>query len=80
MGFVAAIVVSLIMAVVGELLRPKVKPPNAKASGLDDFDIPTAEEGRAVPVIAGKVKIDGSNVVWFGDLRVDAITKKVKTG
>ena len=80
MGFFAAIVVALVMAVVGELLRPKVKPNNAKASSLDDFDIPTAEEGRSLQIFAGKVKIDGSNVVWYGDLSTKAIKKKVKTG
>ena len=80
MGFFAAIVVALVMAVVGELLRPKQKPPNAKASGLDDFDIPTAEEGRAIPVFAGKVRIDGSNVTWYGDLSATPVKKKVKTG
>ena len=80
MGFFAAIVVSLIVAVVGELLRPKQKPPNAKAASLDDFSIPTAEEGRSIPAFCGKVKITGANVVWYGDLEVIAIKKKVKTG
>lgn len=80
MGFFTALVVALVMAVVGELLRPKQKPPNAKAAALDDFDIPTAEEGRSIPAFCGKVKIDGANVVWYGDLEVIAIKKKVKTG
>lgn len=80
MGFFAAIVVALVMAVVGELLRPKQKPQNAKASSLDDFDLPTAEEGRSIPIFAGKVKIDGANVTWYGDLSVTPIKKKVKTG
>lgn len=80
MGFFVALVVSLLVAVVGELLRPKQKPPNAKAAALDDFDIPTAEEGRSIPAFVGKVKIDGANVVWYGDLEVIAIKKKVKTG
>lgn len=80
MGFFAAIVVALVMAVVGELLRPKQKPQNAKPSSLDDFDIPTAEEGRSVPIIAGKVKIDGSNCTWYGDLATNPIKKKIKTG
>ena len=61
MGFFVALLVSLALTVVGELLRPKQKPDNAKASGLDDFSIPTAEEGRQIPLWVGKVKIDGSN-------------------
>lgn len=80
MGFIVSFFVALAFAVVGELLRPKQKPNNAKPSSLDDFSIPTAEEGRIIPVICGKVKIDGSNVVWYGDLEVIPITKKVKTG
>lgn len=80
MGFFVAFFVSLAMMVVGELLRPKQKPPNAKASGLDDFDMPTAEEGRSVPVFCGKVKISGPNVVAYGDLESRPLTRKVKTG
>lgn len=68
------------MAVVSELLRPKMKPQNAKPSSLDDFDFPTAEEGRSIPVIAGKVKVNGPNVTWYGNLSVSPIKKKVKTG
>lgn len=80
MGFLVSFFIALAFAVVGELLRPKQNPQNAKPSSIDDFSIPTAEEGRIIPVIAGKVKIDGSNVTWYGDLEVVPITKKVKTG
>lgn len=72
--------VALAIQVVGELLRPKQKPTNAKPSSLDNFSIPTAEEGRPIPVFCGKVKIDGANVTWYGDLEVVPIKKKVKTG
>lgn len=80
MGFIASFVIALAFAVVGELLRPKQTPPNAKPAALDDFDIPTAEEGRKIPIIAGKVKITGANVTWWGDLEIAAIKRKVKTG
>jgi hypothetical protein len=80
MGFIASFVIAIAFAVVGELLRPKQTPPNAKAAALDDFDIPTAEEGRKIPLIAGKVKITGPNVTWWGDLEITAIKRKVKTG
>lgn len=80
MGFFVALLVSLALTVVGELLRPKQKPDNAKASGLDDFSIPTAEEGRQIPLWVGKVKIDGSNVTAYGDLEAQPLTRKVKTG
>jgi hypothetical protein len=80
MGFFVALLVSLAITIVGELLRPKQKPQNAKASGLDDFSLPTAEEGRSIPILAGKVKINGPNVTAYGDLEAVALTKKVKTG
>lgn len=63
-----------------ELLRPKPNIENAKPAGLGDFNVPTATEGRAVPLIWGRVKMAGPNVVWYGDLKATAITKKVKTG
>lgn len=53
------------------------KPPkDASASGLGDFQAPTAEEGRVIPVVFGTVKIKGPNVVWYGDLGVVPIKKK----
>jgi hypothetical protein len=80
MGFFVSFIVALAFAVVGELLRPKMKPSNAKPSSLDDFSVPTAEEGRIIPVICGKVKVDGPNVTWYGDLELVPVTKKIKTG
>lgn len=78
--FWVGIVVSIALAVVGELLRPKQAIPNAKASALDDFDLPTAESGRILTVTCGRVRLDGSNVTWYGALQVVPLTKKVKTG
>ena len=54
--------------VIGELLKPKTQKP--AAGGLGDFDYPTAQEGRAIPVVYGTVKIKGGNTVWWGDLKV----------
>lgn len=52
------------------------KPQNAKASGLGDFQAPTAEEGREIPVLFGTRDISGPNVVWYGDLRTRSIKKR----
>lgn len=78
--FWIGIIVSVAIAVVGELLRPKQSVPNANASALDDLDLPTADAGRVISVICGKVRIDGSNVTWYGALDVVPLTRKVKTG
>src|SRR5919108_2661771 len=48
----------------------------AKASALGDFQAPTAEEGRAIPVVFGTVKLAAPNVVWYGDLK----SKPLKAG
>ena len=47
-----------------------------KAATLEDFDIPTAQEGRAIPVVFGTVTVRGPNVVWYGDLYAKPIKKK----
>ena len=61
--------------ILGELLRPK--PQEQKAASLKDFSIPTADESRAIAVVCGTVKIDGANVVWYGDLKSQKIVKRV---
>ena len=76
MGFWFAFIWWLITSVASALLfKPRVE--NARPSGLDDFQVPTATEGRVIPVIVGKVKMGGPNVVWYGDLVTEAITEKV---
>lgn len=79
-----AIWVTLILFVVtivlNELLRPKPNLEDARPAGLGDFQFPTATEGRVVPLIFGRVRQKGPNVVWYGDLVQEAITEKVKTG
>ena len=59
---------------VGVLLSPH--PVGPQPSALGDFSVPTAEEGRAIPVVFGTCMIKGGNTVWWGDLRSWAI----KTG
>jgi len=66
--------------IIGELLRPKPDLEDARPAGLGDFNFPTAQEGRPVPIVWGKVRLRGPNVVWYGDLQTEAITEKVKTG
>jgi len=57
----------IISTIIQALLAPK--PPKPKPAALADFDVPTAEEGRPIPVVFGTVLIRGPNVVWYGDLR-----------
>lgn len=70
----------VIVLLISELLRPKPDLEDAKPSGLGDFNFPTATEGRVVPLIWGTNKLEGPNVVWYGDLTQQPIKEKVKTG
>jgi len=54
--------------------RPKIQPQ--KPAGIDEFQVPTAEAGREIPVLFGTKDLNGPNVVWYGDLRTSAIKKK----
>lgn len=65
--FIASSVLSMVLA---------PKPPKPKPAALSDFEVPTAEEGRPIPVVFGTVTIKGPNVVWYGDLLAKPIKKK----
>ncbi len=80
MPFFVMLLTYLVTFLITELLRPKPDIENAKPAALGDFNIPTATEGRVVPIIFGRVRLSGPNVVWYGDLVTTAITRKVKTG
>jgi hypothetical protein len=80
MPFLTFLLTYLVTFLLTELLRPKPNIEDAKPSGIGDFQVPTATEGRVVPIIWGRVKIAGPNVTWYGDLVADPITDKVKTG
>lgn len=56
------------------LMMPK--PQSPKAAGLNDFQVPTAEVGREIPVLFGTRMLTGPNVVWYGHLKIVAIKKK----
>ncbi len=40
-----------------------------------NIQAPTAEEGRPIAVLFGTKKIKGPNVVWYGDIKTQAIKK-----
>jgi Putative phage tail protein len=63
--------------VLSDLFREKL--PAQTPSGIGDFKIPTATEGRVVPiVIGGTVRIEAPNCIWYGDFA--AIERTVTTG
>lgn len=69
----AVLIVSTLLSVA---LAPK--PAKPKPAALSDFDAPTAEAGRPVPVVFGTRLVTGPNVLWYGDLKSEAIKSKGK--
>jgi hypothetical protein len=37
---------------------------------LEDVGVPTAEEGRVIPILFGTRDLKSANCVWYGDLNV----------
>jgi len=63
-----------VMVALAYVLRPKPATSRApKPAGIEEFQIPTAEEGRSIQVLFGKRREKGPNVVWYGDLKSNAI-------
>lgn len=68
-----AIAVLVIASLLSAVLAPR--PPQPKPPALGDFNVPTAEEGRPIPVVFGDVWVTGPNVLWYGALRTEPIRK-----
>lgn len=60
------VIVVIISVAISLALAPK--PPQQKPPSLEDLEIPTAEQGRPIPVIFGVVRLKSPNIVWYGDL------------
>lgn len=71
--FVVSAVVSYAVA---SLTMPSVSTPPRKPAGLGDFNVPTAEEGREIPVVFGTVEQHSPNIVWYGDLKTTNVLKE----
>lgn len=74
MAFWLLLLLFVATTVVGALLAPHPRGP--QPSALGDFSVPTASEGRAIPVVFGTCMIKGGNTVWWGDLK----SKPIKVG
>jgi hypothetical protein len=67
-------VVLIVAALVVSALAPR--PPSPKPASLNDFEVPTADQGRPIPVVFGTVTVTGPNVIWYGDLGTEAIRRR----
>lgn len=76
MEFIYYLIIMIIMLIISDITRPVPKSP--RRPGLGDFQFPTADASRKIPVVWGDPLIRGPNVTWYGDLFIRKITKKVK--
>lgn len=65
MSVLGAILISIAINIVVALVMPRPKqdlPSNAR-----EFQEPTADAGRPIPVVFGTVTVKSSNVLWYGE-------------
>ncbi len=68
------IIIFIIGLIVAFAMMPK--PQDAQPAGLKDIQVPTAQEGREIPVLFGTREIKSPNVVWYGDFASKPVKKK----
>ena len=66
MEWAVHLIIFIVAAYAAVALAPKQATP--KPASLEDFQFPTAEPGRPIPVVFGTVTVKSPNVVWYGDL------------
>lgn len=62
-----ALAVSLIMMVISAAIAPSSQAAATQNQEPGKLDIPTADEGGAIPVVFGTCIVKTSNVIWYGD-------------
>lgn len=80
MGFWITLFVNALFVVAKDIFIPKPKIEDAKPLGKGAIQLPTATEGRVVPLIWGTVEITGDNAIWYGEFSQNAIQQTIKTG
>lgn len=74
--FLFSLLLNVGLTVLSAALSPKPKEP--RAGTLDDFQAPTAEEGRPLGVLFGTTWLKSPNVVWIGDFKAKPIRRGPK--
>ena len=57
------------------LMQKKQKFPTTSNDPDLEITAPTADEGRPIAVLFGTRRIKGPNVIWYGDIKTDAIMR-----
>lgn len=58
------LLIALVVTVISFLIRPK--PKKEKPAAVEDLKLPTAEAGRPIPVLFGRITTASANVLWYG--------------
>lgn len=78
MAWFVQLLVSVGLMILGYILAPK--PPGPKPPELKDFDTPTADAGRPIPVVFGTVNVTGANALWYGDRSIRSRESNANSG
>jgi hypothetical protein len=79
MAFWFTLILWMATFALSQMLMPKPEIEDARPMSLNDFDFPTATEGRVIPLHWGTDLVKGPNVIWYGDLRTVPIRERVTT-
>lgn len=67
-------IVMIIIAILSYVLRPK--PPTPKPATLEEFELPSPDEGTPQRVIFGERRKKEWEILWYGNLRTAKIKSK----
>ena len=68
MNFLIQIAISVAIMFAGALLNSLAQPKQSRPE-TKDLEDPTADAGREIPVLFGRARVSGVNVLWFGEKR-----------
>ena len=68
------LLVSLVMMVISYAIQMILMPrPENNDAVVGDMDIPTAEDGKTIPVVFGTILLKDSNIIDYFDAQAEAI-------
>lgn len=72
-NFVIQLVIALVISAISYALAPRSKTSPPKAASIDEFQVPTAEEGRTIPRVWGTFLVSSPNCLDRANLRTEPI-------
>jgi len=76
MAWFTTFLIALAVNVVAYLILPRPKQPKPPAAA--DFEAPTADANRPIPVVWGDITIKSPNFLWWGEK--ETVEREVKEG